>query len=711
MLEDNETPCAQMGDTRREFFGRVLAAGAGLALGAGLPYEGKTVEAQSAPAPGAAGEKLISIAEIKKSAPGGPVQGVIKILNENKAYLSGSKTGGPPVPNTGQMRYFAGSLPHGPQIWPPKNGNPAPGPTLRARVGDTMEVTLLNQVDVGAFGNSLDTGEQGNGCDVVTSVIPGGNLNTYPGDPPFDTMPNCYHGSSTANLHYHGAHVSPNVIEDNVFVQLRPSPRVKGEPVVNEGYLSRNGFAKIFTDCQAGRSPAKWQDLPLAWQKAQEALLRDYDKNSVWQGKRGAMPIGDQLWHKDDADIVGGRWPQYFIGAYPSCFKLPVWNGQAGSMGQSPGTHWYHAHKHGSTSLNLSDGLAGAFIIEGDYDDKLKPWFDKEVVLVLQSYAAQISALRAPNASTTDLVYVNGQYTPVLEMQPGEVQLWRFVNATSGTALPLNGPANSASSPGLKWIQTAQDGVQLHPDNYQLGVRIAQETPGTWTNATLTTPMVAPPWFGNLAAGNRVDMLVQAPASGTFQITFGTGQTLLFTVKVTGDAPSKTIAFPPAQSAFPPMPKFLDDLSFQDVHIHRDLHFKSTSVSGGAPGFTIPQTQTIDGKRFQDHVIDQTMELGATEEWTLYNDGGAAHPFHIHVNPFQVTEIKTSANADPIKLPTPWIWWDDIAIPQGGYIKMLSRFADFTGAYVLHCHILDHEDRGMMQMVQVVSATTPIGHH
>ena len=81
-----------------------------------------------------------------------------------------------------------------------------------------MEV-ILNR-DVSVFGNTLDTGEQGNGCDVVTSVIPGGNLNTYPGDPPFDTMPNCYHGSSTANLHYHGTHISPNIIEDNVFVQL-----------------------------------------------------------------------------------------------------------------------------------------------------------------------------------------------------------------------------------------------------------------------------------------------------------------------------------------------------------------------------------------------------------------------------------------------------------------------------------------------------------
>jgi FtsP/CotA-like multicopper oxidase with cupredoxin domain len=712
MLKNKETPTMETDATRREFIGKALVAGAGLAFGAGLPHRGETVEAQSVPACATPGQTLVPVAEITKTAPDGPVQGVIKILNENKAYLGASKTAGAaPVCQTGQMRYFTGSLPNGPQIWPPKNGSPAPGPTLRARVGDRVEITLLNQVDVAAFGNSLDTGEQGGGCDVATTVGPGGSVNTYPGNPPFDMMPDCFHGSSTANLHYHGTHVSPNIIEDNVFVQLRPSPRVKGEPVVNEAYLNKYDFGKIFTNCQAGHSPTKWKDLPPNWQKAQERLLRQYDDDAVWQGKRGATPATERLWPKDYADIQAGRWPQYYVGAYPSCFKLPVWNGQPNSMGQSPGTHWYHAHKHGSTALNLGNGLAGAFIIEGEYDDKLKPLFNKEVVLVLQQFAAQVNLLRAPGTTTADLVFVNGQYTPVIEMQPGEVQFWRIVNACHQAAVPINGPANSAAAPGLKWIQTAQDGVQLDPGNYQLGVQIAQQTtPGIWTNATLTTPMAAKPWFGNLAPGNRVDMLVQAPASGTFPVTFG-GGTLLFTVKVTNSPVTNPIRFPPAQSAFPPMPKFLNNLSQSDVVVHRELHFKTSPGTGRAPGTNIPPTQTINGKKFQDHIFDQTMHLGATEEWTLYNDGGPAHPFHIHINPFQVTEIKTSATADPIKLPEPWIWWDNIAIPTGGYIKMLSRFVDFTGAYVLHCHILGHEDRGMMEMVRVVEATTTLGHH
>jgi len=75
----------------------------------------------------------------------------------------------------------------------------------------------------------------------------------------------------------------------------------------------------------------------------------------------------------------------------------------------------------------------------------------------------------------------------------------------------------------------------------------------------------------------------------------------------------------------------------------------------------------------------------------------------------------------PQKLPQPWIWWDVIPIPAGkknadnsitaGFVKMRTRFVDFTGKYVFHCHILGHEDRGMMHLVQVVDNRTVVKHH
>ena len=99
------------------------------------------------------------------------------------------------------------------------------------------------------------------------------------------------------------------------------------------------------------------------------------------------------------------------------------------------------------------------------------------------------------------------------------------------------------------------------------------------------------------------------------------------------------------------------------------------------------------------------MKLGDAEEWTIKNEDTTmriAHPFHIHINPFQVVEVFDPATmTEPLKLKRPWVWWDAFPIPAGGYFKMRTRFVDFTGVYVQHCHILAHEDRGMMQLVQV----------
>jgi len=300
-------------------------------------------------------------------------------------------------------------------------------------------------------------------------------------------------------------------------------------------------------------------------------------------------------------------------------------------------------------------------------------------------------------------------------MNPNEMQFWRIINACHQAAVPLNSPT------GIKWVQTAQDGVQFDPANYNPAL----------TNAAFTVPAQVQAPFGSLAPGNRIDLLVQAPSTpGEYQVKFGNSGTLLLTVKVQQDPAVPAIPNPmpfPTKAQFPQMPGFLADLKFPtDPKKKRELHFKSTADPSVAPAMARgknppypPPIHTIDGKQFNEGIINQTMQLGDTEEWTIYNDGGAPHPFHIHINPFQVVEIKDpNQNGGVAKpLPTPWVWWDNFAIPTGGYVKILSRFVDFTGIYVLHCHILGHEDRGMMQLVQTCAdaatcpKTTPLGHH
>jgi FtsP/CotA-like multicopper oxidase with cupredoxin domain len=133
----------------------------------------------------------------------------------------------------------------------------------------------------------------------------------------------------------------------------------------------------------------------------------------------------------------------------------------------------------------------------------------------------------------------------------------------------------------------------------------------------------------------------------------------------------------------------------------------------------------INDKQFGETgpVVDQCMPLNGLQDWLLENEtSGPAHPFHIHVNPFQIVEIDTpSLNADKTAatyskyIPSSdYIWQDVIAIPVGvtttdgtlypGKVVIRQRYPDFTGTFVLHCHILPHEDRGMMQLVRIVPA-------
>src|SRR5690242_17830115 len=124
---------------------------------------------------------------------------------------------------------------------PNKPADPLPGPTLRAHVGDLVELTFLNQVDMNKFPKSLDQGQ----CDSVTGIYPESVTQVAKGK---DIFPNCFHGSTTANMHFHGMHTNPNTTGDNVFVEIRPSLRTRDEankPLVTEATVKQD-FDEFF---------------------------------------------------------------------------------------------------------------------------------------------------------------------------------------------------------------------------------------------------------------------------------------------------------------------------------------------------------------------------------------------------------------------------------------------------------------------------------
>jgi FtsP/CotA-like multicopper oxidase with cupredoxin domain len=648
------------------------------------------------------------------------------------------------IPNVGSatLRQLRGWDPA--QAAPPLKTDIGPGPTLRARLGDKVEISFLNKIDDRQFPYTFVTDSKGGlsdfGCDKSGTRAPSdnrippdpkaGKVNPYPSD---DKYPNCFHGSSTANIHYHGTHTNPDGLGDNVLVQVLPLLK---QP---EDWTAT--FNKIF---DSGTIPQKWSELPDNYRNQQLELIRKHDAAAADAAAKNGLKAPESLYKADMEAIHAGQWPQYLMGAFPNFFEIPDYDSGNWKAGQAPGTHWYHTHKHGSTSLHILNGLAGAFIIEsnraGGYDHVIRGYYgwdaygDHEKILVFQEFATAQNLERPSNpvpgrappnqVKGIKQVLVNGKLTPTITMAPGEVQLWRFINATDG-----NNPGKLTNdlfqTTGFKFKQTAQDGVQFSPDNYKNQPFLT----------TTTAPNGMVPGGLALAAGNRADVLVQAPTqAGVYTFVSGKGGrtpagTTMFFVKVEG-AP----VTPPADGPFPKqwaeMPKFLSDLrppgKNEPMNPNSPVKFQweagrsdtGRDINGFPPHFM------INDKQFGEHgeVVDQCMPLDSLQDWVLENWTTTPHPFHIHINPFQVIRIDTPTGPNQYSQYAPrdnFAWQDVISIPPGvistnpagqvtnitpGRVRIRQTYLDFIGTYVLHCHILAHEDRGMMQLVRVVPA-------
>jgi FtsP/CotA-like multicopper oxidase with cupredoxin domain len=590
------------------------------------------------------------------------------------------------------------------------NDQIAPGPTLRARLGDTVEISFLNKIDDSQFAYTFDTNSQPGfssfGCDQAGTIYPGK-----------DIFPNCFHGSSTANIHFHGTHTSPDGLGDNVLVQVMPQ-------VNQQDWLPT--FNKMFN---SGKIPQEWKDMPENYREEQMDLVKRHDDASAAAArKNGLLPPGS-LYEANKHMIDAGEWPQYIMGAFPNFFRIPDYSSGEWKAGQAPGTHWYHAHKHGSTSQHILNGLAGTFVIEssreGGYDHVIRRFYgwgasygEHEKIIVLQQFDSTQNLERAgPGGKGIKQVLVNGKLKPTITMRPGDVQLWRIINATVGNKAGIVADDLFGTKPGFKYRQTAQDGVQFSRDNYQLQPFLSAATAVGHVPGGLT-----------LAGGNRADILVQAPvAAGVYE--FQSDGTTLFFVKVAGTAPALPNGAFPSKAQWAEMPKFLYDLPKpgpNDVkNPNSPVKFqwepgRVTAAPTSTPPNNNPPHFMINNKQFGEtgEIVDQCMPLNGLQDWVLENWTSVAHPFHIHINPFQVVRIETPTAQNRYSIYKPaddFIWQDVIAIPAGkispdgtkitpGRVVIRQTYLDFTGTYVLHCHILAHEDRGMMQLVRVVPA-------
>lgn len=364
------------------------------------------------------------------------------------------------------------------------------------------------------------------------------------------------------------------------------------------------------------------------------------------------------------------------------------------------GTFWYHAHKHGVTAMHLFSGMVGLLIVEGevDHDPEVAAATDLDFViqeLNLQGLGEEppiLNPYKVPDYVTprafsgADSVFlVNGQLTPTVFALPGQTVRLRVLNGSARNTMPIS-----------------LEGHQLHVISLD-GITLPQ-------TKTLNSLQLAP--------ANRADILIKIDTPGRYAIRkdpFSNninnqpddGFDLAFIEIV--DGPNQAMTIPTSLTVPTQLPTILASEVTESRTLVYEVNFDSNpgpptpgpNIGGqNAPNFTINRV------RFDADVINQTIELDAVVEWTLINTSPAWHSHHIHINPFQVFESSTGTlNGFPLTEP---VWLDTVDVPPHGSIKARQRFVDFTGKFVLHCHVLPHEDIGMMQMVEVVPRGTPI---
>jgi FtsP/CotA-like multicopper oxidase with cupredoxin domain len=356
---------------------------------------------------------------------------------------------------------------------------------------------------------------------------------------------------------------------------------------------------------------------------------------------------------------------------------------------EPPGLYWYHPHVHGFTEFQVNGGAAGALIVEGM--EKLHPevaGLTERVFVIRQQYL--VPWVPGPYQLTINYQVANYPNfpSPIIKMKPNEKQFWRVANATIQDFMPLQ-----------VWFNGVPQKLQLIAlDGYPLPKSRFEDT------------ILLPP-------AGRAEFIVQAPPQDNeaifISLAYSTGPTgnpdqkqQLASIQVSNDA-EETQQTKTAEPA-PRLPlsriKFAD-LSKQKATTLRKLFF--SEEFGGTNG-PIQFYITVDGQKQKVFEANEkpviTTHVGAVEDWIVENRALETHAFHMHQIHFLVTEVdgKPVQNQDlrdTIEIP----FWEGPGHPYHS-VKMRMDFRDPTiaGTFVFHCHILLHEDLGMMHKILVL---------
>lgn len=335
------------------------------------------------------------------------------------------------------------------------------------------------------------------------------------------------------------------------------------------------------------------------------------------------------------------------------------------------GTYWYHPHMHGHVARQLFSGLAGAIIIEGPFDTSILADAEEHVLVLkdLSVRAGQVEA-HSPfdwlNGKEGDLVLVDGAWRPRLVPTRPLIRL-RLVNASNA-----------------RYYQLLLEGHFL----YQIAT----------DGGLLARPVRRRTLL--LAPGERAEVLVRLRHQGEFRLLnlpYDRGAGMMHHGHGMGPASAPTTA----RLNVEPLLSIVTPAAAPNVRIPVSLApIEALSPSADTPVRRVVLSEGmmggffINGRRFNPARDDIRGRLGTVELWEIENRGTMDHPFHLHTYPFQV--LSTDA------VPAAFMAWKDVVnVRPGGRVRIAVPLRDFDGRTVFHCHIVEHEDLGMMGVLAV----------
>ena len=351
-----------------------------------------------------------------------------------------------------------------------------------------------------------------------------------------------------------------------------------------------------------------------------------------------------------------------------------------------PGLFWYHTHPHGESQRQVLDGMSGAIVIEGM--ERYVPEIGRlrERVMVVRGRSiehdpnaaqlrrqAEISSKGCGGEAEAveEIFTVNGAVRPQIEIAPNERQFWRVVNASADRYLDLQ-------LEGQTFEIVALDGMPLAYHEPKSPIRTADHL--------------------LLAPAGRLEAIVTGPPPGTHTAL----RTLCVDTGPDGD-PNPGMVLADLVQPSPDRPS--SDRPLEQLHAidGRPLFYKLIDVEPlkkTVPDFTVTFTEDkngfyINGRKFAPDASPMTSaRVGTYQHWHIVNQTAELHPFHIH----QVHFLAYAENGVQFAHPA---WLDTVNVPYRGSVDVILDFSEpgIKGMSVFHCHLLNHEDKGMMAKI------------